>query len=347
MDNKSLDDFMALNDHITALIRAGVPTGLGLGSSGDEAARMLEKVNASVARRVSRGGTFADALAEEHSAPAAYRRVMQAGWRSGNVRQALDNSSRMAEAVDEDEHRTRASFFYPLLVCSLALVGIAGFCLFVVPALAQLYQEFRIPESATLRLLARIRIALPYLVAGGLTLLAVVGIASIARRARGANRRRNSLGRFGWLTGESRTQFYRRCANFCEQLIALVNAGVPLHEGISLAAETCGDPALQVGARVNAVAAAQPDATTRAGFAAQQFPPFLRWALWNADKSISQRDALCLAAQVYRKSAEQRAARAQITIPVLACVFLGGGATLLYGLALFLPVTEMLKALAY
>ena len=54
MDTASLDDFMTLNDQITALIRAQVPTGLELGSSGDQAAGTLEKINAAVARRVSR-----------------------------------------------------------------------------------------------------------------------------------------------------------------------------------------------------------------------------------------------------------------------------------------------------
>src|SRR5690606_27637916 len=100
MDTASLDDFMALNDQITALIRAQVPTGLELGSSGDQAAGTLEKINAAVARRVSRGESRADAIGDEPTAPAAYRSVMQAGWRSGNVQQALDNSSRLAEAAE-------------------------------------------------------------------------------------------------------------------------------------------------------------------------------------------------------------------------------------------------------
>jgi type II secretory pathway component PulF len=143
----------------------------------------------------------------------------------------------------------------------------------------------------------------------------------------------------------SQTQFHQRCASFCEQLTALVEAGVPLGEGASLAAEACGDRTLQEGARDLALAQAQRNAAGDER-AARSFPPFLRWALCQADETISTTDALRLAAQVYREAAERRAERSRVAVPIAACVLLGGGATLLYGLALFLPVTEMLQALA-
>ena len=46
------------------------------------------------------------------------------------------------------------------------------------------------------------------------------------------------------------------------------------------------------------------------------------------------------------ESAERRAEWSRIAVPIVACVILGGGATLLYALALFLPITELLQALA-
>lgn len=346
MDTASLDDFMALNDQITALIRAQVPTGLELGSCGDQAAGTLEKINAAVARRVSRGESLADAIGDEPTAPAAYRSVMQAGWRSGNVQQALDNSSRLAEAAEESRYRTRAAFFYPLLVCALAAVGITGFCLFIAPALAGLYREFQIPESKTLRLLDSLEGAVPYLIIGGVLLLAAIGLASLLRGRRAFSRRAISGHRRSSLTGASQTRFHQRCANFCEQLITLLDAGVPLAEGVPLAADACGDRTLEQGARAYAVALSQRGGAASDERAAQLFPPFLRWALWQTDESVSPAQALRLAASVYRESAQRRAVQSRIAVPIVACVFLGGGATLLYGLALFLPITELLQALA-
>ncbi len=346
MDTASLDDFMALNDQITALIRAHVPTGLELGSSGDQAAGTLEKINAAVARRVSRGESLADAIGDEPTAPAAYRSVMQAGWRSGNVQQALDNSSRMAEAAEESSYRTRAAFFYPLLVCAFAAVGLTGFCLFIAPSLAGLYREFQIPESKTLRLLGSLEEAAPYLVIGGVLLLSLIGLALLVRGRHVGSQR--AKGRQWWsdLTGASQTHFHQRCANFCEQLIALLDAGVSLAEGIPLAADACGDRTLEQGARAYAVAQSQRSGAASEERAARLFPPFLRWALWQTNESVQPAQALRLAASVYRESAQRRAERSRIVIPIAACVILGGGATLLYGLALFLPITELLQALA-
>lgn len=346
MDTASLDDFMALNDQITALIRAQVPTGLELGSSGDQAAGTLEKINAAVARRVSRGESLADAIGDEPTAPAAYRSVMQAGWRSGNVQQALDNSSRLAETAEESRYRTRAAFFYPLLVCALAAAGITGFCMFIAPALAGLYREFQIPESRTLRLLDSLEGTVPYLIIGGVLVLAMIGLASLLRGRYVVGQRANRTHWWSHVTGASRTHFHQRCANFCEQLITLLDAGVPLAEGVPLAADACGDRTLEEGARAYAVAQSQRSGAASEKRAARFFPPFLRWALWQTDDSMPPSQALRLAASVYRESAQRRAERSRIAIPIVACVILGGGATLLYGLALFLPITELLQALA-
>ena len=344
MENASLDDFMALNDEITALIGAGVPSGLDLGVHGDHAAATLEKVNAAVARRVSRGESLADALGNEPTAPAAYRSVMQAGWRSGNVQQALDASTRLAVAAEESRVQTRAAYFYPLVVCGLATVGIAGFCLYLAPALARFFEEFRLPESSVLRMLPWLQGAMPYLIGIGLVLIAAISLVRLTRGQDAARGGQELLGRFA---GASPRNFHQRCASFCDQLVALLDAGTPLQEGIRLAADACGDRTLEEGARAYLLATEQRAGALDDGPATRLFPPFLRWALWHADESIGRTQSLRLAADVYRESAERRAERARIATPFLACVLLGGGATLLYGLMLFLPVTEMLKALAY
>ncbi|MFV2067969.1 MAG: hypothetical protein ACC645_13430, partial [Pirellulales bacterium] len=78
---------------------------------------------------------------------------------------------------------------------------------------------------------------------------------------------------------------------------------------------------------------------------AQQFPPLMRWALGATGKEIDRGRALRAAATVYRQSAQRRTRRLQVVAPAVACVAIGGTATLLYGLALFLPVVELLRAL--
>jgi hypothetical protein len=53
-----------------------------------------------------------------------------------------------------------------------------------------------------------------------------------------------------------------------------------------------------------------------------------------------------MAADIYRVSAARRQERLRTIVPLIACMVLGGSVTLLYGLALFLPVVQMLLGLA-
>ncbi|WP_428306266.1 type II secretion system F family protein [Lacipirellula sp.] len=344
MPSPSLDDFMALNDQLTALVRADVPLGLGLGTNGDAAAATLEKVNAGVARRVSRGESLADAIGDEPTAPALYRRVMQAGWRSGNAQAALASSSRLAEAAEETRYQTRAAFFYPALVALLALAGIAGFVRFVLPTLVGVYREFRIPEGPTLRLIESLRTSFPWL---AMLAVAVVIIAfSIWFKRRRADSPQDDGNRWNErLSGGQRAHLNRRIANCCDHLATLVEGDVPLIESLPLAAEASGESSLVAAAESYAVASAQQNAAELQR-ATLRFPPFLRWALWQPDESISRPAALRIAAQVYRGTAERYAERTRLTLPMLVCIFLGGGVTLAYGLLLFVPMTDLLQSLA-
>jgi len=78
----------------------------------------------------------------------------------------------------------------------------------------------------------------------------------------------------------------------------------------------------------------------------QHMPPLLRWAIWHADDSVGRSRALRMAADLYRNSAERRTSRLRVLAPVVTCVVIGGGVTLLYALALFIPVAQMIQGLA-
>jgi hypothetical protein len=63
MSTASLDDFMALNDQVAALVEAGVPLDVDLGPPRQTAAT-LERINALIARRVSQGCSNSDSAAK-------------------------------------------------------------------------------------------------------------------------------------------------------------------------------------------------------------------------------------------------------------------------------------------
>ena len=62
VETASINDYQALNEQLAALVEAGVPLDAGLPTSGGSAAAILERINVTVARRMGRGETLAEAL---------------------------------------------------------------------------------------------------------------------------------------------------------------------------------------------------------------------------------------------------------------------------------------------
>src|SRR5262245_31733374 len=176
METVTLDEFMAWNDELHALAQAGVPIDVGLARGADTLAT-LEKINATIARRVSQGASLREAIeTSERAVSPTYGGLMLLGLTSGNMGAALRGATRLAEAIDDSWRAVRFSFVYPLIVCCLAYVGIVGFCLYFVPALENLHANLRIPLGPGLRLLQGLRQALPYWVAlPPLAMLLVIG----------------------------------------------------------------------------------------------------------------------------------------------------------------------------
>ena len=113
-----------------------------------------------------------------------------------------------------------------------------------------------------------------------------------------------------------------------------------------LAAGACGDAQLLDAAKSLAAAFAHGGVPGDDNAAAKQFPPFLRWALLHSEATTGRARALRMAADIYRQAAKRREERLRIVAPMVVCVVLGGGVTLLYGLSLFVPVVQLLRAMA-
>lgn len=347
METVTLDDLMALNDELAALAEAGVPLDIGLRELGKDTAEDLTKINATIARRVSRGASLEEALeSDDNGVPAAYRSFVLAGLRSGDLDAALDGSTRVATRVDECRYAVRSAFVYPIVVACLAYAGMIGCCLVFVPALENVYDSLRIPPGTSLLVLQTLRDTLPYWVAippVAMLLLLVWGLWTKGRRGTSVGR---TSGLLSWFPGFSRAVYMERCASFSEELAKLVRSGVPLPGALNIVSGSFGDAGLAAGARGLATSIEQGQLPTDDSRDAQRFPPFLRWALLHSEETTGRDRALQMAASVYRRSSERRTARLRIVAPLVPCVVLGGGVTLLYGLALFAPVVHLLRALA-
>ena len=339
----TLDDFMALNDQIAALVEAGVPIDVGLGKSRNNVSEALSQINALIARRVSQGQSLLDAVHDEPSLPGRYRSAVLTGLRSENLSVAISTWTRLGASIDSSWHAVRTSLRYPLVLCAIVYVGVIGLCLFLVPRFEHFFDSLGMQAGLVLQLLQAVRDSLPIWIAVPPVLLLVLYFWQ-QRNSSSELTTSQAAQRLSWLPGMKTSLFQQRCANFAELVATLLDSGVPLQESLRLAAASCGDRKLADGARMLAdtLERGQPGIDCNS---ADVFPPFLRWALLESSGTAGTSRALRMAADVYQGSASRRISRLQLFAPVVACVVIGGGVTLLYGLALFVPISDMLTKL--
>ena len=395
----TLDDLIAFNEELSALVRAGVPLEPTLSALGGDAEHQFARIHAAVGRRLSRGESLAAAIgAEDDALPAVYQQVVQAGLRCGSLPVALESLSRFARAATEMRNTIRSALIYPLLVICLAYVLFVVLLQTTLPTMFDLFQSFGVADGmvlGTCRYLARTMAVWVWLPPALFVACLLLG----ARSGSGAARVFERMELMRWIPGISGTVQDYHYSSFCELLSVLVEHQVPLGESLRLAGGACGSRRLERVARamserwergelaargeraeaniagnIAANIAGTGTGDTRSAAAepgrsgGDRFPPFLEWILASpsncteagepdqqgtqgrshaaAGASVWPVPLLRLAADTYRSRAERRAAWLRTVLPWVACVVLGGGVTLWYCLAVFMPLVGLLRNLA-
>jgi type II secretory pathway component PulF len=347
MATATLDDYLAFNDQLAALAAAGVPLDVDLATAHKNPAAALERINATVARRVNRGESLSEAIqGDDEDLPPSYRSLVQVGLHEGNLTAALDDSNAVAESVVDTRTGLASGLVYPLVVCVFAYFGLLSLCLYFEPTLQNLYTELRLQPGTGLRVLEALRATLPYWSILAPLLLVAFAVWSLrSKRWRGTFGIGTS-GLLRWFPGMSKSLFQERCARFAATLSELLDDGVSLAESLRIAGDGCGDLQLRAAASRLATSTEVGRLPEDESAAAMRFPPFLQWAIWHSEESTGRVKALDIAARMYRETAQRRAERFRAVAPVVALVVFGGTVTLIYGLLLFVPLVQLLYGLS-
>lgn len=336
---------VALNDEIAALTRAGLPLERGLREVGRDVGGGLSAAMTSLAARMDRGASLAEAMAAEgEKFPPVYRAVVEAGLRAGRLPIALESLASFVRNYAAARSAIGLALWYPLVVLALAYSLFLLMVLFVVPRFLLMFESLRVRIPWSLRLLASLEetavywaFSLPLV----LILLAIwwawTGRASSLRPGRSSS----LLAWFPWMRSMV-VQF--EYANFAQLLAILVEHQVPYPEAIALAAEASGDPGLSKAGRAVAAAVERGDPRS-AEQDARAIPALLRWLLITGREQGRLADALRQVATIYRKRAAEQADKIRLLLPTILLIAIGVTATLAYALALFLPFVALLRGL--
>ncbi len=219
-----------------------------------------------------------------------------------------------------------------------------AFVVLLLPRMAEAFESLRLASTGPAFWLASLGDSAVYWawIVPALVVLAVIGWFGTGRaRALGPY---HALRWVPWMRGILN---HWQASNFADWLALLIEHGVPLADGIELAAQATGDPSLGNAAKALAEASRRGE-TPRESLRreASPLPPLLQWLLLAGEQQGALVPALQHASRTYRDRALQEAETLQTVLPTIVLLLLGASTALIYALTLYLPWTQLLNSLA-
>jgi general secretion pathway protein F len=234
---------------------------------------------------VLEGFRLSDAMARQRSVfPALYRAMIAAGENSGALPQILERLADTLEREQQTRSKLLTTLIYPAVLAVVALTVIAALMGFVVPKVVEQFDSM----GQTLPLLTRIVIFLSDLARnwGWLVLLLVAGLSLV-----GARLLRDERIRFAADTAVLRLPFLGRllrdvhAARLARTLSTMLASGLPVVEGLTLAAPTTGNLVLRRATMDMAASIREGGSLSAAMRRANVFPPVLIYMTASGESS--------------------------------------------------------------
>jgi general secretion pathway protein F len=327
--------------HLATLIAGGLPVDEALGAAVDSATfPTLGATLTEIGVAVAGGDALADAMARfpDLFSPADVA-LVRAGEASGRLGDSLARLAQDHEQRDERRRHLIAALTYPAITATVAAAVLTFLAVWVLPQMAELFEQTgtAVPPATRL-LLALVTLAKRawWTVPFGF-LAALLAARRVRRHPASRHRLATLLGRVP-VVGPLRRD--AAVARVLRSLGLLLQAGVPLDDGIGLAAPAAQDPAV-------ADAVARAHAAIRRGDS--MTPTFRREGLLNpttarvlaaAERTGKVADALTQAARLQEATVARRLDRLSAGLePALVLVM--GGAVLVVVLTVLVPLLSL------
>ena len=344
----SLQELIALNDEIAALVRTGIPLDVGLKRLSHDLPGRIGPVAAKLGEELDRGASLSEALESSGvTFPPIYRAVVEAGIRSGRLPAALETVAHSTRRLAEARRTVTASLVYPIFVFLFAWQLLMFFFWKIAPALL-----FFCEDSSALAV--RILEALVSLGKYSHIWSPAVQIAVVVCFVLWAyHSSRASLLEpvwagwlFGWLPWLGPMVRSYRQAAFAEMLHLLIQHDLPLPEAIRLAADATGTERTRRGAEQIAGALERGEKLGGSVEHAPGFTPVLEWLLRSGHDRGMLQSALRHAADMYQRHAQRLATSARLYLAPLMTLLIGGTVTAAYATLTFGTWLALLNTMA-
>ncbi len=340
----AMDDLVALNEEMAALVRAGVPLDAGLADLGRDLPGNLGRLADQIGERLAQGESLPQVLQDDRrSLPLVWRAVVESGLRAGDLPAALESMAVTGRHIADLRRAVILSLIYPIIVVLAAYGCFVFMTVYQAPVLSAAFHDLAGRDERFLGLLVWLGAHADWWAA----LVPLIGMLCLAawwiRSSRAHTISNSRLMRW-----PASLDLLRNCrlATFAEILALMVNRQVPFHEGLELASQACGDRRLrEAGATVaSRLRRGEPLSTSDADLVA--FPPLLGWLIAYGGQTEVLHKMLREMAERYRNQARRAANWTVIYLPMIITVAVGGTVTLLQAFALFIPMTQLFLDIA-
>lgn len=335
------NDLAVITRQLATLVSSGMPVESALATVGEQSERMrVRRVVLGVRARILEGYGLAEALAAfPRVFPDLYRATVAAGEHAGHLDAILERLADYTENSQAVGQKLMVALIYPALV-SLVAVGVVLVLLaYVVPEVVRVFEGM----DQQLPLLTRLLIGLSDGVRAwgplaGLLLALGAGAAAWTLRREGPRLRFDRTLLRLPLAG--RIIRALNAARFARTLAILAGAGVPVLDGLRIAAEVVRNRAMRAGVEEAARRVREGSAINKALAASGFFPPLTIHLVASGEASGRLEAMLERAADAQEKELEGfTAALMGLLEPILILVM--GGVVLVIVLAILLPIFDM------
>lgn len=338
----TLDDLIAFNDELAALVRAGVPLERNLALVGRELHGRLGRAMRRVEQRLAAGDTLAAAVANERTQfPPVYCEVIEAGLRSGRLSAALESLTQFARHLADLRRAIASACIYPLLVFIVGYGLLLGLALIVAPRMLDTYAAMRIPGGLEVFMLDWLGRTV-WLWGAVPPVLLLVALFEWRRATRAVSLHSGLAIPLRWVPRVRRMLLSFRLATFADVLGLMVEQGVGLAAALRLASQSAGDRGLVAAADQIARAIDRGDDLLAATRACPGMPALIAWTIAASPPDRLGRH-LRQTAKLHRERAIWHAEMVRILLPVFLLLGIAGTTVCLYAVAVFGPILRLMS----
>ncbi|MFW5910604.1 MAG: type II secretion system inner membrane protein GspF [Thiohalospira sp.] len=335
------NDLAVVTRQLATLVASGMPVESALATVGEQSERMrVRRVVLGVRARILEGYGLADALAAfPRVFPDLYRATVAAGEHAGHLDAVLERLADYTENSQAVGQKLMVALIYPVLVSIVAVAVVVVLLAYVVPEVVRVFEGM----DQQLPLLTRVLIGLSDGVRDWgplIGLLLAAGSAAAAWTLRRTGPRLRFDRALLRLPLAGRIIRALNAARFARTLAILAGAGVPVLDGLRIAAEVVRNRAMRAGVEEAARRVREGSAINKALAASGFFPPLTIHLVASGEASGRLESMLERAADAQEKELEGfTAALMGLLEPVLILVM--GGVVLVIVLAILLPIFDM------